>query len=100
MGIIIIMRSNTVLTSSCSLNNQISIPRFLIGDLSPVSSRPEKYYDMFSLQYIIQYIIHMLSIMLCNIDMVVAARALAELRLVSVFALIPPPPPTTTTHPH
>ena len=33
------------------------------------------------------------------IDMVVAARALAELRLVSVFALIPPtthhhPPPT------
>ena len=67
MGIIIIMRSNTVLTSSCSLNNQISIPRFLIGDLSPVSSRPEKYYDMFSIQYIIQYIIHMLSIMLCNI---------------------------------
>ena len=31
-----------------------------------------------------------------QIDMVVAARALAELRLVSVFALIPP---TTTTHP-
>ena len=31
------------------------------------------------------------------IDMVVAARALAELRLVSVFARIPP---TTTTHPH
>ena len=30
-----------------------------------------------------------------EIDMVVAARALAELRLVSVFALIPP----TTTHP-
>ena len=32
-----------------------------------------------------------------QIDMVVAARALAELRLVSVFALIPPP--TTTTRP-
>ena len=31
------------------------------------------------------------------IDMVVAARALAELRLVSVFARIPP---TTTTHPN
>ena len=31
-----------------------------------------------------------------RIDMVVAARALAELRLVSVFALIPPPP---THHP-
>ena len=30
------------------------------------------------------------------IDMVVAARALAELRLVSVFASIPP---TTTHHP-
>ena len=33
-----------------------------------------------------------------QIDMVVAALALAELRLVSVFALIPPPP--TTHHPH
>ena len=32
----------------------------------------------------------------CNIDMVVAAQALAELRLVSVFARIPP----TTTHPN
>ena len=33
---------------------------------------------------------------LFGIDMVVAARALAELRLVSVFARIPPP----TTHPN
>ena len=31
--------------------------------------------------------------------MVVAAQALAELRLVSVFARIPPPT-TTTTHPN
>ena len=35
--------------------------------------------------------------MVTIIDMVVAARALAELRLVSVFARIPPT--TTTTHP-
>ena len=34
-----------------------------------------------------------------HIDMVVAARAQAELRLVSVFALIPPPPPPPT-HPN
>ena len=47
------------------------------------------------------YILHSFSIhILHKIDMVVAARALAELRLVTVFALIPPPthpPPPTLT---
>ena len=34
----------------------------------------------------------------CLVDMVVAARALAELRLVSVFARIPPTHPPPPTH--